>query len=254
MKLKIALKNIITAVILIGVGTVTYAKPLVWATEATYPPFESTNAQGKIVGMDIDIANAICQQMKTTCQFVNAPWDSLIPSLKLGKFDIIFGGMNITPARAKQVSFTQAYYTAPAEVVAAKGAKLSLSQSGLKGKTIGTQKGNTFQFYLQHTYGSSIDIKTYASVQQAFIDLKNGRLDAVMSDQPTVQHWLEENNHKQHYQVVGNPIHDKQYFGAGYGIAVKKGNTVLLNKLNKAIAALKQNGKLSAIINKYMKQ
>lgn len=238
--------------LLLIIGNICHAKTLVWATEATYPPFVSTNPQGKIVGMDADIAHVICKQMKVQCQFVNTPWDSLIPGVKLGKYDIAWGGMNITPARAKQVNFTEAYYVAPAEMIASKKENLTLKPASLSNKTIATQKGNTFQQYLKQTYGDHVKIKLYDSVEQAFTDLQNGRVDAVMTDQPTADAWLKKDNNNQTFTMVGQPIKSKKYFDGGYGIAVAKDNQQLLNKLNQAIKVLQQQGKIKAIIKQHM--
>lgn len=117
------MKKLVLLLSLLLCNTV-YAKTLVWATEATYPPFESVNAQGQMIGADIEIAKALCAQMKQQCQFVNAPWDSLIPSLKLGKYSVIWGGMEITAEREKQISFTKPYYINPVVFIAKKESRL----------------------------------------------------------------------------------------------------------------------------------
>lgn len=251
--------TLFTILLLCACGKQHHDATLTWATEAAYPPFEYTTAQGEIVGMDVAIAKAICLQIKQqdptmhglTCRFVNAPWNSLIPSLQVGKFDIVWGAMNITAARAKQVSFTQSYYAAPAVVIAAKNVAFSLDKESIQGKVVGVQQGNTFANYLQKTYGSAIAVKMYASVQQAFLDLQNGRLDAVMTDHLTAYTWLKSDKHNQQFSVLGKPI-QSDYFDSGYGIAVDKNNTVLLAQLNQAIAALKRSGELQAIINQYL--
>ncbi|MBL4647577.1 MAG: transporter substrate-binding domain-containing protein [Gammaproteobacteria bacterium] len=208
------------------------------------------NTQGTMQGLDIDIITALCQQMKVKCHFVNAPWDSLIPGLKLGKFDVIFGAMNITIARAKQVAFTQPYYFAQARFVARKNPGFTLDKKSLRHKTMGVQLGNTMQFYLQHTYGDTIKIKLYGSIQQAFLDLTAGRIDAVFSDQPVISAWLQDGNNK-NYAFLKHVVHSEKYFAAGYGIAVRKGNDQLLAKLNHAINAIKKNGVYKKIIARY---
>lgn len=246
------MKKIVLIFIALFAALTAQAKTLIWATEATYPPFESVNAKGEMVGADIEIAKALCQQMKTDCKFVNAPWDSLIPSLKIGKFDVIWGGMQITTEREKQVDFTKSYYDNPVMFVAKTNPGFTISPEGLKGKTIGVQLGNTMQYYLYDTYGKIIHIKTYGSIQQAFLDLKNGRLDAVLSDQPVIQVWLNTDDNKKHFAYLGKPIVSKKYYANGNGIAVAKGNTVLLAQLNAGIDAMKKSGQLHSIIDKYM--
>ncbi len=221
-----------------------------FATEATYPPFVYMDASEKMQGFDADIVRAVCAQMHATCTLSNQPWDSLIPSLTLGKFDALFGGMAITQEREKEVDFTEPYYTNTVSVIADQSEHLNLTEATLKGKTIGVQGGTTFDAYLQDKYGKIITINRYPSIQDALMDLASGRVDAVMGDSPSLQQWLQQNGYTQ-YTVVGEPIDNPQYFGKGNGIAVRKGDAALLNALNKALNEIKANGTYQKIVNKY---
>ena len=245
------MKTLIISTLILCCCSLSYAKTLVWATEATYPPFESMNNQHQVVGMDADIARAICQQMHSTCKIVHSPWDSLIPSLHLGKFDVVFGAMDITVERAKKVNFSTPYFHNEVKFVAKNNPGFDTSIAGLTGKTIATQRGNSFEYYLQATYGDNISLKTYASIQEAFMDLNMGRVDAVLSDTPTIKIWLDKANNRQHYAFLGDVITDKKYFGAGYGFGIAKNNNALVKKINQALATLQQQGKLQTIIDKY---
>ncbi|MGT3086990.1 transporter substrate-binding domain-containing protein, partial [Salmonella enterica] len=161
-----------------------------FATEASYPPFESIDANNKIVGFDVDLANALCKEIDATCTFTNQAFDSLIPSLKFRRFDAVMAGMDITPERSKQVSFTQPYYANSALVIAKKDTYKSFDD--LKGKRIGMENGTTHQKYLQDKHP---EVKTvaYDSYQNAIIDLKNGRIDGVFGDTAVVNEWLKTN-------------------------------------------------------------
>lgn len=223
-------------------------KTIIFGTEATYPPFESLDSSGKMQGFDIDIANAICTKLQVKCQILNQAFDSLIPALQLNKIDAIIAAMNITAERAKQVDFTNPYYLNAAVIVAPKNKKLNLTPESLQGKIIGVQSGTTFGPYLQNQYNNKVKVQTYASEESTFLDLTAGRIDAVMGDEPLILQWLKKNN--QDYEIIGKPIADKNYFGQGYGIAVKKGNTALLQQLNKAIADIKADGTYEKIIKK----
>ncbi len=227
------------------------ARPLILATEATYPPFESVNNQGKMIGFDVDILNAICANLKKQCQFVNQPWDSLIPGLQLGKFDVIFGAMNITAERQKQVDFTQPYYINTGSFAAANAAKLSLDPQSLKNKTIGVQGSTTYDYYLQANYPNVVRISRYGSIQDAFLDLQSGRIDAVFGDTPIILEWLKNPANKATYSTVGGPITDAKFFSQGYGFAIKKGNSDLLNQLNQGLNAIKANGEYQKIVDMY---
>lgn len=226
-----------------------YAASLTFATEATYPPFESLSPSGEMQGFDIDIVHALCEKMQAQCTINNQAFDSLIPSLQLKKFDAIFGAINITPERAKQVNFTDPYYVNSVSIIASKNKAPELAKS-LAGKTIGVQTGTTLAQYLQEKYGDEVKINTYASEQSTFLDLTSGRIDAVMGDTPLIVQWLKQNG-KNNYVIVGTPITDKKYFGAGYGIAVHKDNSILLKQLNDAIAAIKADGTYEKIVKKY---
>lgn len=225
-------------------------KTISFATEATYPPFEYMTVTGKIRGFDIDIAQALCKQMNAQCSFANQPWDSLIPSLKLGKFDALIGAMAITDARKQQVDFTDSYYEPTASLAAPLAAHLALNKNSLKGKTIGTQGGTTFAQYLQAKYGNVVKITTYNSIQDALLDLSSGRVNAVLGDTPTITDWVNKHGGNR-YVTVGQPIADTQYLGNGFGIAVKKGNSQLLNEFNAALAAIKADGTYNTIYDQY---
>lgn len=248
------MKNIVTKLlmgILLFSTSLAFAqtKSLSFATEATYPPFESLAPSGEMQGFDVDIIKALCNKMQTQCTFTNQAFDSLIPSLQLGKFDVIFGAINITDERAKQVDFTKPYYLNTVSMVAPKDKLLTLDATSLNGKTIGVQGGTTLSQYLQDTYGDKVKVNTYASEESAFLDLTSGRVDAVMGDTPLVDTWLKKNADK--YALVGQPVTSEKYFGKGYGIAVKKGNVDLLNKLNTALAAIKADGTYDKIVKQY---
>jgi arginine transport system substrate-binding protein len=225
-------------------------KKITFATEATYPPFEFVTPSGELQGFDIDIAKAICAKIKAECVFINQPFDSLIPSLKLGKFDAIIAAMAITAERQKQVDFTVSYYEDTVSFIGHKEALFDVTPGKLKNKTIGVQQGTTFQTYLEKVYGKDIKVKTYASKESAFLDLKAGRVDAVMGDTPLCLQWLKEHGGGD-YKLMGTSTPDPKYFGTGNGIAVKKGNKILLKELNKAITSIKKDGTAKKLEKRY---
>ncbi|MBU6516858.1 arginine ABC transporter substrate-binding protein [Pantoea sp. B270] len=221
------------------------AEKIRFAASATYPPFEALDQNNQIVGFDIDLAKALCQQMQAECTFTNNAFDSLIPSLKFRRYDAVISGMDITTERSKQVDFTQPYYANSAIVIAHKGEYSDFSQ--LKGKRIGVENGTTHQKYLLEKHPEVIAV-AYDSYQNAILDLKNGRLNGVFGDSAVVNQWLKANAD---LSTVGEHITDSDYFGTGLGIAVRKGNSALLQQLNGALAALKANGRWQQINQKW---
>jgi len=224
------------------------AKTIRFGTEGTYPPFEYVDESGQLRGFDIDLAKALCKEMKAECSFSKQSFNSLIPSLKLGKFDAIIASIGITPERQKQVAFSDVYYEPSGSFVAPAAKHYKLSD--VDGKTIGVQLSSTLERYLQDKYSDKVKMKTYVSIQEAFLDLVAGRVDMVLSDTPVALAWLKQNNSAQ-YAVVGAPIVDHQYFGAGIGIAVNLKNTELLNALNAALAKIRANGRYQKLMQEY---
>lgn len=243
------MKKLLLATILSGmVFSATATETIRFAASATYPPFESIGANNEIVGFDMDLAKALCKQMEANCTFTNQAFDSLIPALKFKRYDAVISGMDITPERSKQVAFSQPYYANSAIVIAPKG-KFS-SFADLKVKKIGMENGTTHQKYLQDKH-PEIQTVAYDSYQNAIIDLKNGRIDGVFGDTAVVNEWLKTNPN---LAAVGEHVTDPQYFGTGLGIAVRPDNTALLEKLNKAIDAVKADGTYKAINDKWFPQ
>ena len=218
-----------------------------FATEATYPPFEFMTDKNEFSGFDVELAQAVCAAAKLTCTFSNQAFDSLIPSLKFRRFDAAIAAMDVTAERAKQVDFTNIYYVNSAVFVAPEGKFSDAAQ--LKEKSIGVQNGTSHQSYLlEQLKGKEIKAVPYASYQNALMDLTSGRVDAVFADTAVAAEWL-----KSHagYQMVGQPVTDAKYFGAGFAIAVNKGNKALLDSLNQGLAAIKANGTYQKLYAKY---
>lgn len=214
--------------------------------EATYPPFEYMDESNQIQGFDVDLANALCEEMKAKCTFHNQAFDSLIPALKFKRYDAAISAMDITDARLEQVSFSNAYYDNAAAFIAMEG-KVA-DQAALEGKRVGVQNGSTHQSFLMEQM-PGVTAVPYSSYQDAFIDMKNGRIDSVFGDNAVVAEWFKKDDNKLAY--VGDNITNAKYFGNGFGIAVNKDNQALVEKLNKALATVSSNGVYQGIHTKY---
>lgn len=222
------------------------AQDITFAMEPSYPPFEQTNEKGEIVGFDVDIANAICKEIQATCHFKSQAFDALIPSLIKGRggFDAAISAIDITEARAKQVAFSDAYYESSASFITVKGKVTDLSQA----KKVGVQNGTTYQQYV-NAEAKQYAASSYASLQDAILDLKNGRIDIIFGDTDVLREMFTKNPE---LTFVGEKVTDKRYFNNGLGIAVKKSNTALVENLNKGIAAIKASGEYQKIYDKWM--
>ena len=216
-----------------------------FAMEATYAPFEYMDENNQIQGFDVDLANALCEEMKATCTFHNQAFDSLIPALKFKRYDAAISAMDITEARLQQVNFSDAYYDNSAAFISIEG-KVA-DQAALEGKRIGVQNGSTHQSFLIEQM-TGVTAVPYSSYQDAFIDMKNGRIDSVFGDTAVVAEWFKKQDN---LTYVGEQVTNQEYFGNGFGIAVNKSNPELVAQLNTALAAVKANGEYDKIFNKY---
>ena len=202
------------------------AKDINFGLEATYAPYEFYDDNNTLVGFDIDIANKICEELNYTCKFTNQSFDGLIPSIKTRRIDAAISGLDMTPERREQVDFTQSYYDNVAQFIGLKGSLESLdSISELNKKHVGVQNGTTLQKYLIDKY-PEIDIVSYDSYQ--------------LNKEPSLV-------------KIGKEVSDPDYIGAGLGIAVRKGNSALLDQFNQVLTKIKSDGTYDQIYAKWFK-
>jgi arginine/ornithine transport system substrate-binding protein len=221
------------------------------ATEGAYPPFNSVDSSGELQGFDVDITKALCQEMGVDCKLVVQDWDGLIPGLLAKKFDAIVASMSITEERKQKVDFTDKYYVSPARFVARKGAQMEISSDGLKGKTVGVQRATIHENFVRDNYGSSVNIKSYATQDEANMDLTAGRVDLVIADATVLQGGFLDTDAGKDYAFIGPSFTAAKWFGEGIGIAVRKGDDDLKAMFNKAIKAIRANGVYQKINAKY---
>ena len=218
--------------------------------EGAYPPFIQIGTDGKLKGFDIDIANALCEQMKAQCTLVQQEFDGMIPSLQAKKIDAVIASMSSTDERKKVVEFSDKYYHTPARFVAKKSAALTATQAGLKGKRIGVQRTTVHDRFATDTFKES-EIVRYAKQDDAFLDLMSGRLDTVLVDQVAASMGFLPLPNAKDFAFFG-PVHiEPKYFGYGAGVALRKTDTALRDEFNAAIKAIRANGVYKKINDKY---
>jgi polar amino acid transport system substrate-binding protein len=213
------------------------------ATEGAYPPFNAKDASGELIGFDVEIAKALCEEMKAECEIVAQDWDGIIPGLAAKKYDAIVASMSITDERKAMVDFTDRYYSNYLRMVAKKGSGIS-SPDDLQGKTVGAQRATVSATWAEDNLGRGSTVKLYDTQTAAYSDLEAGRLDALVSDVYPAHDWLKD---KADYEFVGERIDINDVIG----IAVRKGEDDLREKFNAALKALRENGKYAEINAKY---
>lgn len=222
----------------------TQTRPLTftYAMSGLYKPFNFTTENGKLSGFDVEIGEALAKDMGMNPAPVTNPWETIIQGLLNNKYDAIIGSMAITPEREKVVSFTKPYYRSGAQIFVSEENNVIHSAADLNGKKIGVVKSSTYkQLALQYTPADHVN--SYDSDLTALMDLPTGRLDAVITDQ-MVGFQAMKNGLK--IKPVGKPLTmDKM------GIAVRKDDTELLNKLNKALDDIINDGTYQEISDKW---
>ncbi len=247
------MKKLLVAAAITAIGATAFAqgKDLKVAIDATYEPFTFKTADGKPTGFDVDIASALCEEIKRKCVFVEQPWDGMIPGLLAKKYDVIISSMSITADRLKQVDFTDKYYNTPSKIVLRKDIKFD-GPASLKGKKIGVLKASTQEKYaLGELKTVGVDVVSYDAQDQVYLDIKAGRLDGTVADTMEVSGGFLSKPGAENYHFVGTELYIPKYFGTGAGVALRKGQAELKGQINAAIKTLRANGKYKAINDKY---
>ena len=226
------------------------ARKIKIGVEGAYPPFSQIGTDGKLKGFDIDIAYALCEQMKAQCTLVQQEFDGMIPSLQAKKIDAIIASMSSTDERKKVVEFSDKYYHTPARFVGKKSAALTATQAGLKGKRIGVQRTTVHDRFATDTFKDS-EIVRYAKQDDVFLDLMSGRLDAVLVDQVAASLGFLPLPAARDFAFFGPVYIEPRYFGYGAGVGLRKTDTALRDEFNAAIKAIRANGVYKKINDKY---
>ena len=214
---------------------------LVMATNAEFPPYEYHEG-GDIVGIDAEIAAAIAEKMGCTLEIEDIAFDSIIAEVDSSKADMGMAGMTVTEDRKQSVDFSVTYAVARQVVIVKEGGDIA-SIDDLAGKKIGVQQGTTGDIYASDDYGDD-NVERYSKGMEAVQALAQGKIDAVIIDNEPAKVFVSENE--------GLIILDEAYADEEYAIAVRKGNTELLNAINEALDELKKDGTIDEIVDRYI--
>ena len=214
---------------------------LVMCTNAEFPPYEYHD-NNTIVGIDADICAAIAEKMGLQLEIEDIAFDSIIPEISSGKADIGAAGMTVTEDRKQNVDFSETYAKASQVIIVTENSEVK-GFDDLKGKKVGVQTGTTGDIYVTGDLGDEC-VERYAKGMEAVQALSQTKIDAVVIDGEPAKKYISE--------VPGLKILDESYTDEEYAIAIRKGNTELLDAVNKAIGELKADGTLDAIVAKYI--
>jgi len=239
-------------------------------TEGAYPPWNAKDESGKLIGFEVELAKWLCIYMKADCTMVEQDWDGMIPGLIMRKYDAIMAGMSITDERMKTINFSQGYADEVASLAVMKGSSLegmdtpkaiNLSLGGsdvkkalktltaaLAGKTIGVQTATIHQNFLESGDVGTVKVRTYKTQDEVNLDLAAGRIDAALAAAVAFTDYAEKSGKA---VVLTGPTFSGGAFGNGVGVGIRKDDTDLLKRFNKAINTARKNGKISEIAIKW---
>ena len=233
------------ALALIAGGASAQERNLRIAFDVPYEPFEYKNENGELTGFEVELAEAMCEEMNANCEFVIQAWDGMIPGLLARKFDLIMSSMSITEERAERVLFSEPYYNTPGGWFAREGFSTDVTDmAAMEGKVVGVQRGTTMDTYVTENMGGIVTIKRYTTADDMVLDLEGERLDVVFVDYPVGEQTILS---KEGFKEVGEPVK----LGQGVGVAMRKRDTDLAEDVNAALATLKEDGTYDEIMKKY---
>ena len=255
---------------LLIIGNVSASDKIKIGTEGAYPPWNSKDASGKLIGFEVELAYSLCRYMGKQCEIVEQDWDGMIPALIMRKFDAIMAGMSITAERQKAISFSQGYADEVASLAvmkvsslegldtpaginltkpnaAAKKALKTLT-AALAGKTVCVQTATIHQNFLDSGDVGKVNVRTYKTQDEVNLDLASGRCDAALAAAVAFSDYAEKSGKP---VVLTGPTFSGGAFGNGVGVGIRKDDTELLKKFNAAINKARKNGDISRIATKW---
>lgn len=240
------MKPLYGAILLAGFAGPAIAADLNICVEGAYPPFSFTTDSGDVDGFDIEVANALCDQMGKSCEMVKTDWDGIIPALLERKCDAIIASMSITDERKNVIDFSTKYYNTPAKFAGPEGMRLE----DLNGKTVGIQRGTIHQQFMEGEF-PNVELKLYGTQDEAFLDLSSGRVDAIMADSIATLDGFLKTDAGAGFEFFGPNYSIPEYHGVGAGIGVRQGEEDLRNAFSHAIGVIRGTGEYQEINSKY---
>ena len=255
---------------LLIIGNVFAADKIKIGTEGAYPPWNSKDASGKLIGFEVELAYTLCRYIGKQCVIVEQDWDGMIPALIMRKFDAIMAGMSITAERQKAISFSQGYADEVASLAVMKGSSLegldtpaginltkpnAAAKKALKtltaalaGKTVCVQTATIHQNFLDSGDVGKVNVRTYKTQDEVNLDLASGRCDAALAAAVAFSDYAEKSGKP---VVLTGPTFSGGAFGNGVGVGIRKDDTELLKAFNSAINKARKNGDISRIATKW---
>lgn len=224
------------------------AETVIIATEAAYPPFNATAADGTFTGFEIEYGNAVCAAAGLECEWVKQDFSGMIPALLTGRYDVILSAMSINDERERAAAFSLPYMNDSFRLYGPMSFDGALPDA-LQGKTIGVFTGSTGERFVEETWGDLVETRGYDNIDQVNADLAAGRIDFGFNSQLTVADFLESPEGAD-YDFIG-PVYDDPILGRGMGVMFRKDGTELKARFDEAIRATYTDGTFDALARKH---
>jgi polar amino acid transport system substrate-binding protein len=220
-------------------------------TETDYPPFNFTGPDGNPAGFNVDLARAICDEIKVTCTVQMRRFDTLLDALSSNKGDAIIASIAVTPQTRARLDFSDPYYRAPARFVSRREAVMAeIRPEYLEGKKIGAVAGSAHEAYLKAMF-TDAEIKSYPDNDAVRAALRRGEVDLIFGDGISLAFWINGTDSADCCAFSGGPFVESRYFGEGIGIGVRKGNDLLRQALNWALFRVWEKGRYTDLWLRY---
>ncbi|SDG11843.1 L-arginine-binding protein /L-ornithine-binding protein [Limimonas halophila] len=247
----VGVSSLVTAVTAPAAAYENCPDTLTLGIEAQYPPFQHVDKNGNLKGFDVDIANALCNEMRANCSWKQQDWAGIIPGLKAKKYDAAVASMAATKERDEEVDFTNKYYTVTGRFVGPKDVEIEISKESLAGMTVGVQRATTQVRLARNRFGEAIDLKTYDTQKAVNLDLMSGRIDLMIADTLMIEQSFLNTERGRAFEFKGPKFDDPRYYGDGVAIAVREGADPLRRCFNKAIKGIRKDGTYDRISTKH---
>lgn len=225
--------------------------------ECTYAPFNYRTSDGELVGYDVDVAKGVAEIIGADLEYVCQQWDGMIPALLANKFDLIVASMSITNSRLEKIDFSSPYRDSVGRLVGRKGMEKELFDpagspiaANFAGLRIGLERASTYESWFNATLPDA-DIVLYDGSEPLYLDLVNGRVDAIMTNPMKAHLRFLAKEEGSSFEFVSPAISEVEYFGIGVGIGLRQGQPELKARLDGAIKQLINDGKLTEYALKY---
>jgi polar amino acid transport system substrate-binding protein len=220
-------------------------------TETDYPPFNFTGADGNPAGFNVDLARALCDEIKVTCTVQMRRFETLIDAITSNRGDAIIASLAVTPQLRARVDFTDPYYRAPARFVSRREAVMpEVRPEYLEGKKVGVIAGTSHEAYLKALF-TDAEIRSFADADAMRLALRRAEVDFIFGDAISLAFWINGTDSAECCAFSGGPFVESRYFGEGIGIAVRKGNDLLRQSLNWALFRVWEKGRYTDLWLRY---